>query len=235
MNKKLLIVVLGVALVTISCTEKRTSGSYIIDNYHEQFDSLLNSLGRTPDRIDSLYTEMYIAFKASINDSVARNIVIEKANQLLELDTIRDNQLHYLEAVSFVYRLNEDDDKFRQTAFRAWNLYPTESVERLSSYAMYYSKSNNLDSLRSYSERATNAAQRLLKSRDSEDRGKGIVASLIIMIINNQQSEGKLYLEERIKSESDPELIQMLKDIYDDYDYIVVEIKKSTNCKFLFN
>lgn len=185
----------------------------------EDFERLLSELEQPTDKIDTLYTEMYIALQVSPDDSSARNIVIEKVNELLKLDTIPSNQRHYLDALAIVYSLNKDYDKFLSTSFKMWDTYPIESLERLSSYAMYHTLiSKEVDSITMYCDKVFKYGNDSIKSINPKMRESGYIAIGSILIAKGNKDKAREFFAKSLDSESDSENIQLLQDILNNYD-----------------
>lgn len=187
--------------------------------YDTQFPELIKSLDRTPDVIDTLYTEMYIALQTMRKDEAAGDIVVDRVNRLIELDTIKENQRHYLEALSIAYSLRKDYDNFWRTALKSYDTYPTNSFQRLSSLAAYYTYIDiNPDSAAHYIAAAHRAADRLKHSDSANDRMGYYFGKATLYTIDGKDENAKAMLRECIANENDEEGIQEAKSALADFD-----------------
>ena len=77
-------------------------------------------------------------------------MVCEKVDQLMKIDTIKVNQIDYLEAKQIAQGILKDKEGFINSAFQQYNLYPENSFERLSSLGSLYLATNQRDSANYY-------------------------------------------------------------------------------------
>lgn len=184
----------------------------------EQFDQFLSQLEQPYDLSDTLYTEMYIALKASKSDVGCGDTVIKRVHQLLEIDDNPDNQRHYLDALSTVYSMRNDMDNFWKTALLTYDTYPYDSFQRLSSYGLYYTYIvNQPDSASVYLEKAKVAALKMAKSDNSEDRLGSCIGIASILIAEGKDSEAKDCIHRFIETETNEENQQIAQDMLDDF------------------
>lgn len=94
-------------LLVTSCSGNKKEKTLYEERKSEMFSGLISQLEYEPTNIDTLYTEMYIALKVCEEDIEAYKIVEDRVNLLLEYDTIKENQRHYLEALSIVYSMKK--------------------------------------------------------------------------------------------------------------------------------
>lgn len=217
MRKICIIVIVGI-MVSCGRMPQESLSSYK-DEKTEEIKRLLNELDQPTDRIDTLYAEMYVALKESPNDSSARNIVIEKVYELLKLDTIISNQRHYMDALAIVYSLNKDYDNLLSTSFKIWNTYPYESLERLSSYAMYYTlRTQNEDSAKIYCDKVLKYGSDSIKSINPRKRESGYIAISSVFMAKGNKTESKKFLSKCLETEPDSMNISLLQDLLNNYD-----------------
>ncbi|MCR5157603.1 MAG: hypothetical protein K6D37_00595 [Prevotella sp.] len=108
--------------------------------YKDSFEVLLHSETPPYSLADTIYTEMYIALKAIKNDKTNQcaKLVCEKVDKLLKIDTIKINQIDYLEAKIIAQAILKDKEGIIKSSFQQYNLYPENSFERLSSLGSLY-------------------------------------------------------------------------------------------------
>lgn len=201
----------------MSCGD--SNNSVYEQSYNENFDKLISGLDHEPDRCDTLYTEMYIALKEIGRDDACGDIVLDRVEKLMELDDIPENQRHYLEAANIVYGSRNDYTSARKTMLRSFNTYPSDSFERLSSFACYYTLlDENPDSASFYIERTRNVILPLRESNDPRERLDSCIGLTTLLILENNDEEAKNLLSRFINTENNANNIEVAKDYLQNFD-----------------
>lgn len=229
-----------VVLISCSNNNQKESISPYKQSYEENFAQLISRLisqdeGRQPDLCDTLYTEMYIALKVlSEDDKEAQQIVIDRVNQLLELDTIQENRRKYFEAAKIVYSCRKDYDNFWRMALKEFETYPLNSIQRNASLALFYTNVKSLpDSAKFYIEKTIAISKRHISSNDPKVRIDGYCANISMLILQGQDEAAKKYLKDILDIEKDKEIIEILDDILENYDNIKpLIVRKYYNSKY---
>ena len=211
-------------LLCLSMTGCNSSTLYE-KKHDEMFSAYIDSLGHAPNHLDSLYIDMYVALRLSEEDSSARDTVIDCAEKLLKADTIASNRRHYLEAMQIVYSMNKDYDNYWKTSLRYFDTYPKESLERLSSLAMYYNMIGDKDSTDLYVDKTIRVAEKRLHSKNREERINGALIVCTMLIMRDNTSKAKDFVEKLIASDNDKEFTDALVDMTADFDSFTEQIK----------
>lgn len=222
----LAIIAISFCLVINACN----SSSLYEKQHDEMFNAYLDSLGHEPNHVDSLYIDMYVAFRLSQDDISARDTVIDRAEKLLKIDTIAANRRHYLEAMQIVYSLNKDNDNYWKTTLRYFDTYPRESLERLSSLAMYYKMIGDKDSTDLYVNKTIGISERHLQSKGCESRVNGAMFMCMMLIVKGETSRAEHFLDELIASDDDPEFIKGITALIPDFDAFAGQVIQSLMC-----
>ena len=83
--------------VDTSAYSQDTLGAYD-EMYRDSFIILIQSRINKPlTKVDTMYTEMYIALKTMAKDKRSAPMVIRKVDSLVVMDTVKANQVEYLE------------------------------------------------------------------------------------------------------------------------------------------
>lgn len=215
-----------ISLIVNSCDSYNSSPYERM--YKDSFDILLSRVKAPnhPDKLDTLYTEMYIALKTSENSLESQEIVLNRVERLMQMDTIIENQIHYLDAKLIILSLQGKEKDYWDTAYKSYLLYPVNSLERLSSLTAYYKKINqNTDSATYYFNKTINIAEGLLTSNDSETRMKAIVTKISNLCLFDCDDENKKFIQEQLRIETDPDIIELLQQINNDYNSFKHEIR----------
>ena len=64
----------------------------------------------------------------------------------MKIDTIKENQIHYLDAKAIVLSYQKKYDEYWNNAYEQYNLYPENSHERLESLGVWFKNRGNNDS-----------------------------------------------------------------------------------------
>lgn len=216
MRNILFIVVLICCCSIYSC--KTTSSNPYEDMKEKMFDSLINELGANPTHLDTIYAEMYIALKVIKEYPPAEDTVLVKGNYLVENDDDIENKIHYLEAISIVYSARKDYDNFWKTNFKIYNLYPKESLERNSSFAMFYKMRENTDSALFYINKTIDIANKDVLSKDKETRYKAYMIKATMLIINSKDDEALSYLKSCLLKEKDNENRELIEATINNFE-----------------
>ena len=145
--------------------------------YKDSFDILLHKEASPHTLSDTVYVEMYLALKAMRpgDDGECARMVCEKVDLLMKLDTIKENQIHYLEAKQIAQSKLKDVDGFQESAYRQYNLYPEDSFERLGSLGSLFLSMNQKDSADYYLNKCIEISKRNLNTKDNEIKEKSIL------------------------------------------------------------
>jgi hypothetical protein len=212
-----------ILLCAFSCASKHEESPYE-KMKAEKFDQLIKQLGDNPTNLDTIYTEMYIALQVAEEDSTAHQLVIDKATLLLAQDTIMENRIHYLEAMCIIYSMDKNYDKYWETFLRQLDCYPTESLERLTSYALYHAMKNNKDSMLIYSDKAIAIAKPLEISTDPDSRINGYITICSMLVAQGNDVEAKAYIDNKIKEETNQDNLETLTEMSNNFDSFKKEI-----------
>lgn len=225
MKKSLIISLFCILILSLfSCSSNKTntaSENPVYDVlYKDSFDILLHKEVPPYTLTDTIYVEMYLALKAmrpNDNGECAR-MVCEKVELLMKLDTIKDNQIHYLEAKQIAQSALKDLDGFKESAYRQYNLYPEDSFERLGSLGSLFLSMNQKDSAEYYLDRCIEISRRNLNTKDNETKEKSILGVIHGLILLGKEQEAKSFLEEQLKLNDNEDIIDFIQSFYDDFD-----------------
>lgn len=223
----LAIIAISFCLVINACN----SSSLYEKQHDEMFNAYVDSLGHVPNHADSLYLDMYVALRLSEDDISARDTVIDRAEELLKIDTIASNKRHYLEAMQIVYSMNKDYDNYWKTSLRYFDTYPKESLKRLSSLAMYYKMIGDKDSTDLYVKRTIDVSEKHLQSKDCEIRVDGAMYICMMLIVKGETSRAEQFLDNLIASDDDPEFIKGIKDLIPNFEAFAGQVIQSLMCR----
>lgn len=218
------------AAIICGCTNKQqkqlssapiytdTIGAYD-EMYRDSFDILINSRLKKPlTKVDTLYTEMYIALQTMGKDRKSAPMVIRKVDSLMLLDTIKANQIDYLECKQMALAaLNKKKDAIK-LGYKIFNLYPENSYERLVSLGGYFITMNQKDSARFYLEKSLTVARSFLKSSSEKVQTDGMVGALTSLIMLGRDSEAKAFIKGRLKSNPSEDEMEMLENADRDFE-----------------
>lgn len=218
------------ALVTMSCSNKQaklvsisaysqdTLGAYD-EMYRDSFDILIQSRINKPlTKVDTMYTEMYIALKTMAKDKGSAPMVIRKVDSLVVMDTVKANQVEYLECKQMALSSLGRKKEAYKLGYRIFNLYPENSYERLVSLGGYYITTNQMDSANYYLDRSLTVARSFLKSNSEKVQTDGAVCTLTSLIMLGREKEAKSFIKERLNSKTSAEEKEMLEDAERDFD-----------------
>ena len=198
--------------------QKNKQSSYDV-LYKDSFEVYLNRIGENLNYVDTLYTEMFIALRAMSpkdNGECAR-MVIEKVDMLVTLDTITNNKIHYLEAKQIAQGALRDIKGFLDTGYQIYNLYPENSIERLSSLGAYFLSINKNDSAEYYLNRCLQVSKKSLNTLDVEEKEKCIIGVLHSLVLLGEDEKAKLFINEQIKDSPSDETKELLYSISENY------------------
>lgn len=230
MKKGIYFLAVLLALLMMNCNNKQakpmttsepsqdTLGAYD-EMYRDSFDILIHSRINKPlTKVDTMYTEMYIALKTMAKDKRSAPIVISKVDSLVVLDTIKANQVEYLECKQMALASLGRKKEAYKLGYRIFNLYPENSNERLVSLGGYYVTTNQMDSAHYYLERSLAVARSFLKSNSEKVQTDGAVCTLTSLILLGRDAEAKAFIKERLNSRPSVEEREMLEDAERDFD-----------------
>lgn len=188
--------------------------------YKDSFEVLLHSETPPYSLADTIYTEMYIALKAMKNDNTGQcaKMVCDKVDQLLKIDTIKVNQIDYLEAKIIALGVLKDKEGFIKSLFRQYNLYPENSFERLSSLGSLYLATNQRDSANYYLNRCLQVSKENLSSSNNATIEKGIMGVLHSLVLLNKDQEAKSFIKEQLDNNPSEDLKEQLHSFDEDYE-----------------
>ena len=202
--------------------------------YKDSFEVLLHSETPPYSQSDTIYTEMYIALKAMKNDKTNQcaKMVCEKVDQLMIIDTIKINQIHYLEAKQIALGILKDKEGFIKSAFQQFNLYPENSVERLSSLGSLFLATNQNDSANYYLNRCLQVSKENLSSSDSANVEKGVMGVFHSLVLLNKDQEAKSFIKKQFDNNPSEDLKKLLHSLDEDYEKYKGEEWKSVETLF---
>lgn len=188
--------------------------------YKDSFEILLHSDTPPYSLADTIYTEMYIALKAMKNDKTNQcaKMVCEKVDQLMKIDTIKVNQIDYLEAKQIAQGILKDKEGFINSAFQQYNLYPENSFERLSSLGSLYLATNQRDSANYYLNRCLQVSKEYLHSSDYATMEKGVLGILHSLVLLNKDQEATSFIKEQLDNNPSEDLKELLHSFDEDYE-----------------
>ena len=224
MKKSIYFLAVLLASVMMSCGNKQsrpvntsvqsqdTFGAYD-EMYKDSFDILIHSRIKSPlTKVDTMYTEMYIALKTMAKDKRSAPMVIRKVDSLVVMDTVKANQVEYLECKQMALASLGRKKEAYKLGYRIFNLYPENSYERLVSLGGYYITMNQMDSANYYLERSLTVARSFLKSSSEKVQTDGTVCTLTSLIMLGREKETKSFIKERLNSKTSAEEKEMLED-----------------------
>lgn len=230
MKKSFYFLAILLASVMMSCSNKQSRpvntsvqsqdslGAYD-EMYKDSFDILIHSRIKSPlTKVDTMYTEMYIALKTMAKDKRSAPMVISKVDSLVVLDTVKANQIDYLECKQMALASMGRKKEAYKLGYRIFNLYPENSYERLVSLGGYYITTNQIDSAKYYLERSLAVARSFLKSSSKKVQTDGAVCTLTSLIMLGRDEEAKSFIRERLSSRPFIEEREMLEDAERDFD-----------------
>lgn len=242
MKEKVLVLVLCLCsiILLICCNNRRETSndnSEQIDTkepksyeemYRDSFDVLIGSLDYAPTYADTLYTEMYIALKTLESDSKSADIVLDRVSKLMVEDTIKENQIHYLDAKSIVLSIQGKEDEFWDNAYEQFNLYPENSYERLISLGALFKKKGNNDSATYYFDKCMVEYQKKLSTRqDDVDMEEIIYAILCSYVLQDKDTEAKLFVKDMSANDFEPEVMELLEYVTNNYNGFKSEVLRT--------
>lgn len=230
MKRNIYLFVVSVALLMIGCVNKQQSKTLdtssnnqdTLSAYHEMykdsFDILIHSLPYRPlTKVDTMYTEMYIALKATAKDKRSATMVIQKVDSLMILDSIKANQVDYLNCKQIALTILGRKKEAFKLGYAIFNLYPENSYERLVSLGSYYITMNQKDSANYYLEKSLSVARTFLKSNSAKVQTKGAVSILTSLVMLGRDTEAKVFIKERLNSRPSADEKEMLNDADRDF------------------
>lgn len=230
MKKSIYFLAVLLASVMMSCGNKQsrpvntsvqsqdTFGAFD-EMYKDSFDILIHSRIKSPlTKVDTMYTEMYIALKTMAKDKRSAPMVIRKVDSLVVMDTVKANQVEYLECKQMALASLGRKKEAYKLGYRIFNLYPENSYERLVSLGGYYITMNQMDSANYYLERSLTVARSFLKSSSEKVQTDGTVCTLTSLIMLGREKEAKSFIKERLNSKTSAEEKEMLEDAERDFD-----------------
>ena len=230
MKKSIYFLAVLLASVMMSCGNKQsrpvntsvqsqdTFGAYD-EMYKDSFDILIHSRIKSPlTKVNTMYTEMYIALKTMAKDKRSAPMVIRKVDSLVAMDTVKANQVEYLECKQMALASLGRKKEAYKLGYRIFNLYPENSYERLVSLGGYYITTNQMDSANYYLERSLTVARSFLKSSSEKVQTDGTVCTLTSLIMLGREKEAKSFIKERLNSKTSAEEKEMLEDAERDFD-----------------
>ena len=227
---KKIIYLLSIIISTMLCccsnkqTKSNTGSNTGIPSYDklydELFDELIHKDVENPNYLDTLYTEMYIAVKAlnKGNEEECSKMICEKVDLLVELDTIKENQIHYLEAKLIAQRILKDNNGIIKNLYQTYNLYPENSFERLGSLGSLYLATNNNDSATYYLNKCLEVSKINLNSNNNEIKEKAIMGVCHSLVLLEKDQELKDILKEQLQLNPTKEIEDLIKSILDDFE-----------------
>lgn len=222
--KKIMLFTLCITIIMhlVGCSYKTDKPVYGYEEmYKDSFDILINHQ-ESPLLVDTLYTEMYIALKTchtgnqNMSDSSCQ-IVLDRVERLLLMDSIIENQQNYLEAKQIVLSMQGKYNEMLGAMYQSYNLYPKNSIERQSSLAFYFLVLEKQDSALHYLNKSLEVSEVMLKSKDRKSRMPAIYTKINSLIYLNRDADAKKFVKEQLLSETDSEMIEIIINIDNDF------------------
>lgn len=237
MKKRNITFLLGILgqLMLYSCiqttnTAKESRESYSYDEmYKDSFDILLNKLG-TKTQIDTLCVEMYIALNTCGEESENNiskkscKIVLNRAERLLQIDTLKENKFKYLEAKKTALSLLQEKEKFTKTVYQYLKLYPHNSLEGNLQLGIHFYARNETDSSNYYLNKTIVLADSLLVFGNPEERTEAIVRKVASHMLLEENNIARKFISSQIQIEKSIKVRQTLAYIDDNFDSIEQEL-----------
>ena len=188
--------------------------------YKDSFEILLHSETPPYSLADTIYTEMYIALKAMKSDKTNQcaKMVCDKVDQLLKIDTIKVNQIDYLEAKLIAQAILKDKEGIIKSLFQQFKLYPENSFEHLSSLGSLYLAINQKDSAAYYLNRCLQISKENLNTSNNATIEKDILGVLHSLVLLNKDQEAKSFINEQLNHNPSDEIKKLLHSIDEDYE-----------------
>lgn len=188
--------------------------------YEDSFDILIRSLGDSLTYVDTLYTEMYIALKSARpnDDGKCAEMVCEKVDMLLKHDKVKENQIMYLEAKQMAQGMLKDKDGFIKSSFQMYNLYPKNSIERLSSLGSLYLALNQKDSANYYLNKCLQVSKENILIGDNELYEKNLIGALHSLVLLGKDEEAKDLIKEQLKNKHSDYIDELLHSLDRDFE-----------------
>jgi hypothetical protein len=188
--------------------------------YKDSFEILLHSMEPPYEKVDTIYTEMYIALKTMRRDSskLCAKMVCEKVEDLIRIDTIKENQIHYLEAKQIAQTVLKDEKGFWETSYRQYNLYPENSFERLGSLGSLFLAMNKKDSAEFYLNKCVESSMANLNSQNNEIKEKSILGVIHGLVLLGKDQEAKEFLQNQLQQNPSEEMEDFIRSFYDEFD-----------------
>ena len=147
-----------------------------------------------------------------------QNWYAKKVDKLLKIDTIKINQIDYLEAKIIAQAILKDKEGIIKSSFQQYNLYPENSFERLSSLGSLYLATNQRDSANYYLNKSLQISKENLSSSNNETIEKGIVGVLHSLILLNKDQEAKSFIKEQLDNNPSNNIKELLYSVNEDYE-----------------
>ena len=136
----------------------------------------------------------------------------------MKIDTIKVNQIDYLEAKQIAQGILKDKEGFINSAFQQYNLYPENSFERLSSLGSLYLATNQRDSANYYLNRCLQVSKEYLQSSDYATMEKGVLGILHSLVLLNKDQEATSFIKEQLDNNPSEDLKELLHSFDEDYE-----------------
>ena len=199
--------------------------------YKDSFAVLIGSLESsdyTPTIADTLYTEMYIGLKTLESDEKSAQIVLDRVSELMKIDTIKENQIHYLDAKAIVLSYQKKYDEYWNNAYEQYNLYPENSHERLESLGVWFKNRGNNDSAVYYFDKCIEVYQnKLSEAQNRQDREDAIFAILRSYMLQDKDNEARLFATSVKTLDLDKDTKDMLDYASNNYSAFKSEVYSS--------
>lgn len=206
----------------VGCSNKADKTVYGYEEmYKDSFDILINRV-ESPLLVDTVYTEMYIALKTCIagnhklHDSSCQ-IVLDRVERLLLMDSIIENQQKYIEAKQLVLGMQGKYDEVLDAMYESFNLYPENSLERLSGIAYYFLVLEKQDSALYYLDKSLEVSDTMLMSKDRNSKMLAVLTKVNSLIFLDRDADAKKFVKEQLLSETDSEILEILTEIDNDF------------------
>lgn len=216
--------------------------------YKDSFDIYLSDFmtGHNRDKseaaeIDTMHMEMLLAcnllrshYNQGRDVTKYKNLgafINSRIDSIWVLDTRTEAHIKLLELKNAVLFMMGDIEGFKENELQMYNLYPHNSLERLSSLGLHYYTLDQHDSSCYYLNKAYQVACELDDSDDDFVRQVAyysVIASLSLLMRDSELCE---YLEEKMSLEKDVETLEFITEAYANIDSVRAELMQMINSK----
>lgn len=210
--------------------------------YKDSFDLIIKEV-ENPTIIDTLYTEMYIAYNTIGEDfnnysKESYNIALDRIDKLVEIDTVILHRIFFLDKKLNLYSFSGDFDSFYKTSYQQYNLLPEKSMNRLFSLSQLFLVTNQLDSAKIYLDKTIEISEEVIQtSNNNKKRLFAFETKINSLILQKKDIEAKAFIRKMLNEEKDTEILKYLNGInnHNYYEMLKKKLLTITNKEELFN